>query len=388
MPKKLQRQVRAPKAAQQQAPARPARPGVAPSSASSGAIRGRVRTKALADFTSQLATLLEAGIPVVRSLRILEGQLPNGALQRTVAAVTDDVESGTPFSESLEKFPRTFDRLYTNMVRAGEAGGIQERILQRLSIFMEKSEDIKAKVKGALAYPIVVLFVAFAVVLGVMTFVIPRFKEIFRQLIQDELPAATQRLIAISDFVIQYWWIWAIGFPMLYVVHRMLVARVVGYRRWRDHMLLKVPLFGPLTKKTIVARFARTFGTLVESGVAHLEALEIVKASVRNLVLEESIDKILASIREGEGLAQPMSESPIFDDLIVNMVDVGEQTGELDRMLLRIADRYEIEVDRTIDSVFKILEPVLIVFLAVFVGFIIYALLAPMLKLMQTMGQR
>lgn len=359
-----------------------------PSSKAGGAIRGRVRPKALADFTSQLATLLEAGIPVVRSLRILEGQLPRGVLQRTIAAVTDDVEGGTPFSEALEKYPKTFDNLFTSMVRAGEAGGIQERILQRLSIFMEKSEDIKAKVKGALAYPVVVVFVAVAVVLGVMTFVIPRFKDIFRQLIQDDLPPATQRLIAISDFVTNNWWVWAIGIPLIYVSHRFAVARSRGYRFSRDRLLLKVPLFGPLIKKTIVARFARTFGTLVESGVPHLEALEIVKASVRNLVLEDSIERILASIREGEGLAPPMQESIIFDDLIVNMVDVGEQTGELDRMLLRIADRYEIEVDRTIDSVFKILEPLLIVFLAVFVGFIIYALLAPMLKLMQTMGQR
>ncbi|HMQ21497.1 MAG TPA: type II secretion system F family protein [Planctomycetota bacterium] len=386
MPKKLQRQVRAPSAAPNAAANRPARPTLAPSSKSGGTVRGRVRPKALADFTSQLATLLEAGIPVVRSLRILEGQLPSGPLQRTVAAVTEDVEGGTPLSEALEKYPRTFDNLYTSMIRAGEAGGIQETILERLASFMESTEDIKAKVKGALAYPVVVIFVAVSVVLGVMTFVIPKFKTIFKQLIQDELPAATQRLIAISDFLLENWWLWALGIPLVIITHRFLVGRVPAYRYQRDRLLLRLPLFGPLIKKTIVARFARTFGTLVESGVPHLEALEIVRASVRNKVLEESIDNILGSIREGEGIAPAMAESIIFDDLITNMVDVGEQTGELDRMLTRIADRYEIEVDRTISTVFKVLEPLLIVVLAVFVGFIIYALLAPMLKLMQSMG--
>ncbi|MCB9917485.1 MAG: type II secretion system F family protein [Planctomycetes bacterium] len=391
MPKKLQRQVRAPSAAMPAATKqadRPARPNLAPSAKAGGSVRGRVRPKALADFTSQLATLLEAGIPVVRSLHILEGQLPQGPLKRIVISVTEDVEGGTPLSEALSKYPRTFDNLYTSMVKAGEAGGIQETILQRLASFMEQSEDIKSKVKGALAYPVVVVFVAIAVILGVMTFVIPKFKAIFRQLVHEELPPATQRLIDISDFLLQYWWIWAIGIPLIYVVHRSLVAQVTGYRYQRDKLLLKVPLFGPLIKKTIVARFSRTFGTLVESGVPHLEALEIVRSSVRNKVLEGSIDDILSSIREGEGIAPAMTDSPIFDDLITNMVDVGEQTGELDRMLTRIADRYEIEVDRTISTVFKILEPVLIVILAVFVGFIIYALLAPMLKLMQSMSGR
>lgn len=346
---------------------------------------GRVRPAALADFTSQFATLLEAGIPVVRSLYVLEGQLKAGPLKRTLAAVAEDVEGGTPLSEALGKYPRTFDNLYTNMVRAGEAGGIQDVILARLAVFMEKAEQIKSKVKGALAYPVVVIGIALLVVLAVMIYVVPKFKQIFQQMIGEDLPPMTQFLIAISNMVRDYWWAWAILVPLLYITHRVACSRARGYRLFRDKALLRLPLFGQLIRKTIVARFSRTFGTLVESGVPHLEALEIVRASVRNLVLEDAIEGILHSIREGEGIARPMGESGIFDDLIINMVDVGEQTGELDRMLIRIADRYEIEVDRTVDVVFKVIEPILIVALAIFVGFIVIALLAPMLKLMQKM---
>ncbi len=349
---------------------------------------GRVRMSVLADFTSQFATLLEAGIPVVRSLYILEGQLPAGPLKRTLGAVAEDVEGGTPLSEALTKYPGTFDKLYTNMVRAGEAGGIQDTILQRLAAFMEKSEQIKSKVKGALAYPVAVMIVAMVVILVVMTYVVPKFRDIFKQLIGEGLPPLTQALIDVSETIQATWWAWGIGIPLLYVLHRVLCVRVRGYRLGRDKLLLKLPLFGSLIRKTIVARFARTFGTLIESGVPHLEALEIVKASVRNLVLEDAVDSILASIREGEGIAAPMGASGIFDDLIVNMVDVGEQTGELDRMLTRIADRYEVEVDRAVEVVFKALEPIIIIVLAVFVGIIVFALLAPMLKLMQTMGSR
>lgn len=391
MPKKVQRKIQAPQAQRAPAP----RPSLPPGPGTPVGPRrrrlleaGRVRPAALADFTSQFATLLEAGIPVVRSLYVLEGQLKTGVLKRTLSAVAEDVEGGTPLSEALDKFPSTFDNLYTNMVRAGEAGGIQDQILARLAAFMEKSEQIKSKVKGALAYPIAVIVVAAIVLIVVMTYVIPRFKDIFQRLIGQDLPAMTQRLIDVSDFVRGSWWAWGIGVPLLYFVHRIVAARVRNYRRLRDRMLLRIPLFGQLIRKTIVARFARTFGTLIESGVPHLEALEIVKASVRNLVLEEAVDRILVSIREGEGIARPMGESGIFDDLIVNMVDVGEQTGELDRMLTRIADRYEIEVDRAVEVVFKVIEPLLIIVLAVFVGFIVFALLAPMLKLMQTMGQR
>ncbi|MFQ5503959.1 MAG: type II secretion system F family protein [Planctomycetota bacterium] len=348
----------------------------------------RVRPAALTQLTTQLATLLEAGIPVVRSLYILEGQMRPGVLKRTVADVAEDVEGGTPLSEALAKFPRVFDNLYTNMVRAGEAGGIQDTILNRLAGFMEKSETIKARVKGALAYPIAVVSIALVVMIVVMTFVVPEFEKIFKQLLRSDLPELTRLLVDTSRTVRDYWWTWGIGLPLLILIHHLLVRKIHAYHRFRDRTRLRTPLFGALIRKTIVSRFARTFGTLIESGVPHLEALDIVKASVRNVLLEEAVDKILVSIREGEGIARPMGESGIFDDLIVNMVDVGEQAGELDRMLIRIADRYEVEVDRSVDLVFKALEPILIVVLALFVGFVVFALLAPMMQLMQQMGPR
>lgn len=380
MPKKLQRNIKVarPKAA-------------AASTTGDGQKKGlferkRVGAAALTQFTTQLATLLEAGIPVVRSLYILGGQMKPGALKRIVSGVAEDVEGGTPLSEALEKYPKVFDRLYSNMIRAGEAGGIQETILERLADFMEKSEQIKAKVKGALAYPIAVVLIATLVIAGVMIFVVPEFKNIFQQLLgKKDLPALTRSLIAISDFIVDKWWIWFLILPALFFMHVLLVQRIAGYHLWRDRMRLKIPLFGLLIRKTLVARFSRTFGTLIESGVPHLEALQIIKASVRNLVMENAVDDIVSSIREGEGIAQPMGQSGIFDDIIVNMVDVGEQTGELDRMLVRIADRYDVEVDRTVDIVFKMLEPIIIVVLAVFVGYVVFALLQPMLSLMQNL---
>ncbi|MEZ5989955.1 MAG: type II secretion system F family protein [Planctomycetota bacterium] len=380
MPKKIQRKIQV---------ARPQQAGAATSSSGGERKplfqRGRVGAGPLTQFTTQLAILLEAGIPIVRSLQILENQMPQGALKRIVTGVRDDVEGGTPFSEALAKYPGVFDNLYTNMVRAGEAGGIQETILERLAGFMEKTEAIKSKVRGALAYPVAVMIIAALVITGVMVFVVPEFQTIFKQLIGKDLPPLTQSLIDLSDFIVQKWWIWLIILPLLFTTHVVLVARVLPYHRFRDRMRLRMPLFGGLIKKTLVARFARTFGTLIESGVPHIQALDIIKDSMRNLLVQDAVLSILASIREGEGIAQPMGQSDIFDEIIVNMVEVGEQTGELDRMLVRIADRYEVEVDRTIEVVFKALEPVIIVVLAVFVGYVVLALLQPMLKLMENL---
>ena len=384
MPKKIQRKIQVKKVAI--GPGPPGGPSALPSEKSKGSLfQGRkVSMAILAEFTSQLATLLEAGIPVVKALVILEGQMKPGTLKRIIKLVKDDVEGGTPFSEALEKHPGVFDNLYTNMVRAGEAGGIQETILDRLASFMEKNENIKARVKGALAYPVIVIFIAASVIMIVMTYVVPEFKKIFKTMRKGELPAITQSLIDISDGIKTYWYVWALGIPLIILIHGLLVRRIMGYRIFRDRTKLRLPLFGVLIKKTMVARFTRTFGTLISSGVPHIEALQIVRASIKNMVLDQAVDGILVSIREGEGIAVPMGKSGIFDDMIVNMVDVGEQTGELDRMLSRIADRYEIEVDRTIDVVFKLIEPIILVFLAVVVGYIVFALLSPMLKLMET----
>jgi type IV pilus assembly protein PilC len=377
MPRKIQRKV--------QTVVRPvaaAHPGSTPSQ--NGKARTgsrRVSARLLSEFTSQLATLLDAGIPIVRCLRILEGQLRPGLLKRVLTQTTEDVEAGTSLSDSLAKHPKVFDRLYTNMIRAGEIGGIQDVILNRLASFMEKSQAIKGKIKAAMAYPIVVALVAIVILILVFTLVIPQFQVIFKTM-SIELPGVTRGLISISDVVKSSWWAFVLLVVGLPILHLTLRARVRGYRRSTDALLLRLPLFGSLVKKTLVARFARTFGTLIQSGVPHLEALEIVKGSVPNILLEEAVDRVHASIKEGEGIARPMGASGIFDDVVVNMVDVGEETGELDRMLVKVADRYEVEVDRAVETVFKVIEPLLIVAMAAIVGVIVFALFLPLLKLM------
>jgi type IV pilus assembly protein PilC len=378
MPRKIQRKVQP--VVRQAAPV--AAPG-APSPNGKAPLFGgrRVSGRSLSEFTSQLATLLDAGIPIVRCLRVLEGQLRPGLLKRVLSQTTEDVESGTSLSDSLAKHPRVFDRLYTNMVRAGEVGGIQDTILNRLAAFMEKNQAIRGKIKGAMAYPVVVPTVAAGILVLVFTLVIPQFQTIFKTM-QLDLPGITEGLIAVADHMKRWWWAYAFAVLGALALHFTLRARARPYRRATDALLLKLPLFGPLVKKTLVARFARTFGTLIQSGVPHLEALEIVKGSVPNILLEEAVDRIHASIKEGEGIARPMGASGIFDDVVVNMVDVGEETGELDRMLVKIADRYEVEVDRSVETVFKVIEPLLIVAMAVVVGVIVFALFIPLLKLM------
>lgn len=346
----------------------------------------KVTPRLLAEFTSQLAVLLDAGIPITKCLRILEGQVPQGALKRTVGSVLEDVEAGTSLSEALAKHPRTFDRLYTNMVLAGERGGVQEEILNRLASFMEKSEAIKGRVKGALAYPISVLVVAALVLTLVFIFVIPKFKEIFRQQFKsdDQLPAVTRFVINLGEHIAAWWWAYAIGIAGVIVLHGVLVRGVAGYRRLVDKSKLKMPVLGNLVGKSLVARFTRTFGTLIQSGVPHLEALEIVEGALPNVHMASAVRSIHSSIREGAGIAVPMGQSGMFDDIVVNMVDVGEQTGELDRMLAKVSDRYEIEVDRAVTMTFKVIEPVLLVVLALIVGVIVLALLLPLVKLMES----
>ncbi|MEM7203699.1 MAG: type II secretion system F family protein [Planctomycetota bacterium] len=382
MPRKLQRQVAA--ARPKQTPAARDRKDGPRLPALGGR---RVSPKLLAEFTNQLAVLLDAGIPVTKCLRILEGQIPPGAMRRTLEAVVEEVESGTSLSEAMAKHPAVFDRLYTNMVRAGEAGGVQEEILNRLALFMEKSESIKSRVKGALAYPVAVLGVAVLVLALVFIYVIPKFKDIFRnQFGEDEMPPLTQGLINFAEHLEVYWWAYLVGIVAIYSLHRLLIAKVDGYRAARDRLMLRIPVFGALLNKSLVARFSRTFGTLIQSGVPHLEALEIVGGSVNNVRLVDAVDQIHGSIREGAGIAVPMGESGIFDDVVVNMVDVGEQTGELDRMLSKIADRYETEVDRSIETTFKVIEPILLVVLAVIVGVIVLALFTPLLKIMDKLS--
>ena len=386
MPKKLQRRISAPKAA----PATNQKRSGGGSGGSGGLSFGksRVTAKVLAEFTSQLAVLLNAGIPITKSLRILEGQMQQGAMKRIADQLVEDVEGGTALSEAMAKHEAVFDPLYTNMVRAGEAGGVQEEIINRLSSFLVQSESIKSRVKGALAYPVAILVVAILVLLLVFAFVIPKFRQVFATLGEGNLHWTTEWVMGIGDHMKFWWWIYLLGVVVLIAVHRLLMGKVLGYRSVMHRAALHMPLFGGLVHKSLVARFARTFGTLIQSGVPHLDALDILNASTNNVHMKSAVGDVQSSIREGAGFAVPMGESGMFDDIVINMVDVGEQTGELDGMLTKVADRYETEVDQTIETTFKLIEPILLVVMAVAVGFIVFALFMPLLTMMQQMSKR
>lgn len=388
MPKKLQRRMSAPKAAPAAVQKRPSSGGAKGGGVALPFGKNRVTAKVLAEFTSQLAVLLNAGIPITKSLRILEGQMQQGAMKRIAAQLVEDVEGGTALSEAMAKHEAVFDPLYTNMVRAGEAGGVQEEILNRLSSFLVQSEAIKSRVKGALAYPVAILIVAILVLLLVFAFVIPKFRQVFATLGEGNLHWTTEWVMGIGDHLKFWWWIYLLSAVLLFALHRLLMSKVLGYRSVMHRAALHMPLFGGLVHKSLVARFARTFGTLIQSGVPHLDALDILNASTNNVHMKSAVGDVQSSIREGAGFAVPMGESGMFDDIVINMVDVGEQTGELDGMLTKIADRYETEVDQTVETTFKLIEPILLVVMAVVVGFIVFALFMPLLTMMQQMSKR
>jgi type IV pilus assembly protein PilC len=379
MAKRIQR------AAPRPAAAAPATGPSAPAADAKKRIRGRVSRTLVTDFTIQLATLSEAGIPVVKSLSILEGQTRPGPFKSVLQALAEDVAAGTPLSESMAKHGRVFDRFYWNMVRAGEAGGVLDQVLYRLAQFLERAASIQARIRNATIYPTVVATVAVAVVSGVIVWVIPKFREIFTSFNID-LPAMTQLLLDGSSFTVSYWYI-VFGLPIAAIFgHKIMMRRSQPYR-YRIHSLqLRMPFVGPLVGKSLTATFARTFGTLIQAGVPHLDALGIVRDATSNEVLLEGVESIRKTVREGEGIARPMGETGLFDDLVTNMVDVGEATGELDKMLLKVADSYETAVERRIDALFKLLEPALLILVAGFVGFIVVALFLPLMTIMSQVG--
>lgn len=357
--------------------------GAAAAPVKRGKAGGRVSTKVLTQFTTQLSTLQDAGLPIVRSLKILEGQLPKGPFKNTLVEVTEDVESGSPLSESLAKHPRVFDGLYTNMVRAGEAGGVLDVILSRLAGFMEKSARLKKRIKGAMVYPAVVFSVTLSILLLIMIFVVPKFESVFKQLPGvGELPGITKALQAFSKFLIESWWVLLLGIIALVLLLKF-IGRTAPGRRFFDRLRLNLPIIGPLARKVVVARFSRTFGTLIASGVPILEALDICRTTSGNVIMEEALGKVRESISEGGTIAEPLGESGIMDDIVINMVDVGEETGELDKMLIRIADNYDEEVDVAVGSLVSILEPLMILVMGGAVFLIVLGLFLPLLKLIQ-----
>jgi type IV pilus assembly protein PilC len=352
-----------------------------PAKKSIGLFSGGVRHKQLTQFTMQLSVLMDAGLPIVRSLKILSAQMKPCALKNITAEVADDVETGSTFSDALSRHPKAFDKLYVNMVKAGEAGGVLDVILQRLAAFMERVEALKRKIVGASIYPAVVITIAVAVVLVIMTFIVPKFEQVFRQ-VKVPMPAVTKLLMAASDFVKTFWWAIIIS-PIAGFFFVKFWGRTKTGRLAIDRIKLNMPLLGGVMRKSVISRFCRTLGTLLQSGVPILDALQIVKNATGNEVFAKAIEKVHDSIREGESIAEPLAASGVFDDIVINMIDVGEETGELDKMLLKIADTYDAEVDAAVSAMMSVLEPILIVGLGLTVGFIVVALFLPLISLLQ-----
>jgi type IV pilus assembly protein PilC len=341
---------------------------------------GGVNTKQLVMFTRQFSVLQDAGLPVLRSLKILEGQMKPGVLKNSLIDIVDDVESGNTLSEAFGKHPKCFDRLYVNMIRAGEAGGALEVILRRLAEFKEKALSLARRVKGAMVYPIVVVSVAVLILSFIMIFIIPKFEKIFLEF-KMKLPYLTEVLIAASRWFVKYWYVIPI-IPVAIVVTLKLIRLNKSGEYIMDKIKLKIPVSGMIVEKTIVARTMRTLGTLIASGVPILEALSIVRETAMNAVFEEMFQRVYESIREGETIANPMRECKLVDEMVINMIDVGEETGDLDTMLNKVADVYEEEVDVLVESLISLLEPLMIVVLGLIVGTIVIALFMPLLELL------
>ena len=382
---------------------------------SRGFVFGGVKGKELTLFTRQLSILQDAGLPILRSLKILADMQKPGRLKYSLEDVCDEIEGGSTLSEAMSKSPKAFDRLYVNMIRAGEAGGALEVILRRLSEFMERAEALRRKVKGAMVYPVVVVSVAVGILTFIMMKIVPQFKKIFDDF-GTTLPPMTEFLINVSNLAVSYWWaIPAIPFGFNLIIKGI---KKIPYGRFGwDLFTLKVIIFGQLVEKNIVSRSARTLGTLLGAGVPILEALNITRSTSGNMMFEKMFQKTSDSIRDGNSIAKPLKEysvppfnavallfwtifipgigallymgkykQPVVDDLMINMVDVGEESGELDTMLYKVADTFDEEVSVLTESLTSLMEPLLIIFLGGAVGFIVIALFLPLIKLINDLS--
>src|SRR3954453_7374531 len=346
---------------------------------------GGVPRKQLVNFTRQLSTLQDAGLPILRSLQILEQQQKPGLLKAIIGGVADEVEGGGTLSDAMAKYPKAFDKLYVNMINAGELGGVLDLILNRLADFMEKAAKLKKKVIGAMIYPGVVISIAVGIVSMIMIFVIPKFEQIFRDF-KTDLPGITQVLLAVSRwFATQYGWAYVLFSPIIFALTIKLIRMSEGGKFAVDVVKLKIPILGSILAKTAIARFTRTLGTLISAGVPILDAINITKETAGNEVYARALVKVHDAIREGESMADPLRATKVCDAIVVNMIDVGEETGDLDKMLMKVADNYDSDVDVLVSSLISILEPVMVVVLGVIVGFIVIALFMPMITLIQGM---
>ena len=367
-----------------------AKKGAVPQAARGGAVgrrrkAGAIPNKQLTQFTRQLSTLIDAGLPIVRSLRILEQQQKPGAMRLAIRLVADDVEEGRPLSEAMTTHPKAFNRLYCNMIRAGELGGVLDLVLQRLAEFLERSEALKRKVIGAMLYPAAVITFAGGIVLAIMLVVIPKFEQIFAEMGQD-LPARTATLMTVSRWVQFPGFIVILATPVvIYMALKLLKMSPQG-RYGVDAFFMNVPVFGQIIRKTAVARFTRTMGTLLGAGVPILEALNITRETAGNEVFSRALLTVHDGIREGESFAEPLRQAKIVEPMVVNMIDVGEETGKQDQMLDKIADVYDEEVQTLVDSMVSLLEPAMVIVLGMIVGYIVIALFMPMVGILGGMS--
>lgn len=343
--------------------------------------RKTIKPKTLMIFTRQLATLIDSGLPLLRGLNVLGKQEPDPVLRKTITRLSDSVQGGSTFSDGLGQHPKIFNKLYVNMVKAGELGGVMELVLVRLADFQEKAQKLKNKVVSAMFYPIIVLVIAVAIMAFLLVYIVPKFEQIFQDMLGGKpLPMLTEFVIGTSRFFQNQWYL-IIGGAVLLVVVYTLAAKTVRGRAVIDLITLKIPLFGDLIKKGAISRFSRTLGTLVTSGVPILQALNITRDTAGNVVVADAIQHVHDSVKEGESIVSPLEKSGIFPPMVVSMIDVGEETGQLPEMLLKIADVYDDEVDNTVAGLTSLLEPIMIVFLAVVVGTIVIALFLPLISI-------
>jgi type IV pilus assembly protein PilC len=349
-------------------------------------IGGRVKTKVMTTFTRQLATLVDAGLPLLRGLRVLERQEKNATLKSCIGQLAQAVEGGSTFSEALAQHPKIFNRLYISMVKAGEMGGVLEVVLNRLAEFMEKAQKIKGKVIAAMFYPCAVITVAITILSVLMIYVVPKFEEIFRDMLEGaSLPTFTQWVLFISRTVKNHALV-TLGCIAGFIITLKLFTRMKFGRRLIDRLKLNMPVLGPVISKVAISRFTRTLGTLVSSGVPILQALTIVKETSGNVIVGEAVAAVHESVKEGETITAPLEAANVFPPMVVSMVDVGEQTGALPEMLMKIADTYDEEVDNAVSAMTSLLEPIMIVCLAMIVGSIVIALFLPLITLMDRVG--
>lgn len=354
-----------------------------------GRAGGAIKQKELMVFTRQLATLIDAGLPLLQSLNVLSKQEPNANLRATIIALGESVQGGSTFSEALSAYPKIFNKLFVNMVKAGEIGGVIEVVLKRLAEYQEKANKLRGKIVSAMVYPSIILFIAVGILIFLMLVIVPKFKEMFAGQ-NMELPALSEFVFDFSDKCMNDGFIPYVPNAVLFLA--LFFIACVGITFWKrtpkggrivDNLTLKIPKIGQLTKVSTVARFSRTFGTLVASGVPILQALLITRDTASNVIVSDAITKIHDAVREGESIVTPMSTCPVFPPMVISMVDVGEETGQLPDMLMKVAEVYDEEVDNAVTALTAMLEPLMIVFLAVVVGSIVLAMFMPMMEIIK-----